>query len=455
MPSATTRRLIDDDKRYLWHPFTQMEDWLADEPVVIERGEGIELIDTEGNRYLDGVSSLWTNVHGHRVEEIDRAVAAQLDRLAHSTLLGLANVPSIELACELIRLAPSSLAKVFYSDSGSTAVEIALKMAFQYWQQRGEPFSRKRRFACVDDAYHGDTIGSVSVGGVDLFHRMYKPLLFDTVKLPSPHCYRCPLGKQQATCDLACAGVAELTIAERRDELAAVVMEPLVQGAAGMITHPEGYLSRIAAACRQHGVLLILDEVATGFGRTGSMFACEREGVEPDLMALAKGISGGYLPLAATLASEEVFAGFLGPYTSYRTFFHGHTYTGNPLACATALASLELFATNQVLEHVGTIVGDLARELAPLAQDPHVGEVRQCGVMVGIELVQDTSTRQPFDPGLRVGNRVILEARTQGVMIRPLGDVVVLNPPLAISREQLQRLVEVTRASIATVTAAL
>ncbi len=449
MNSDEVRRLKDDDKRYVWHPFTQMKDWLDTDPVIVERAEGVELIDVDGNRYLDGVSSLWTNVHGHCTEEIDRAVSEQLGKVAHSTLLGLGSVTSIELARELIALSPPSLSKVFYSDSGSTAVEVALKMAFQYWQQSGAPKNKKTRFACVKDAYHGDTIGSVSVGGIDLFHAIYKPLLFETIEIPSPFCYRCPFDLERAACSMECAVDAEETIVRHADELAAVVMEPLVQGAAGMIVHPEGYLTRVAAACAAHDVLLILDEVATGFGRTGTMFACEQEGVEPDFIALAKGISGGYLPLAATLASERIYEGFLGTYESFRTFFHGHTYTGNALACAAALGNLEAFRSRGVLDHGALLAGDLSAGLEKFIGHTHVGDVRQRGLMAGIELVEDRTTRERFDLSLRLGHRVILEARKRGAILRPLGDVIVLMPPLAMSGSELARLLEITGESIA------
>jgi len=443
-------RLLEDDRRFVWHPFTQMKDWMDEKPLVVERAEGVELIDVDGNRYLDGVSSLWTNVHGHGVPEIDDAVRAQLDRVAHTTLLGLSNVPSIELARELVTLSPSSLTRVFYSDSGSTAVEVALKMAFQYHRQRGD--TGRTRFACLSDAYHGDTIGSVSVGGIDLFHSMYRPLLFETVRIPSPFCYRCPLGLDRASCVMECADEAERIISENREQLAALVMEPLVQGAAGMVVHPEGFLRRIAAACRASDVLLILDEVATGFGRTGRMFACDREGIEPDFLALAKGITGGYLPLAATLVSEEVFDGFLGSFESHRTFFHGHTYTGNPLACAAALGSIEAFRRHRTLAHVAEMIPVMDSGMQAFRGLDHVGDVRNLGMMAGIELVRDPATREPFDGGLRMGHRVVMEARRRGAILRPLGDVVILMPPLAMDGEQLGRLLDITRESITAAT---
>jgi adenosylmethionine---8-amino-7-oxononanoate aminotransferase len=415
------------DRAYLWHPFTQQRGWVEEEPVIIERGEGTDLIDVHGARYIDGVSSLWCNVHGHAHPRIDAAVREQLGKVAHSTMLGLSHRPAIELARRLVELAPPGLTRVFYSDSGSTATEIALKMAFQYWRQRGQD---RRRFVALSMAYHGDTIGAVSVGGIDLFHSLYEPLLFETLKAEPG--------------DVAAMG---RLLAEHEGEVAAVIMEPLVQGAAGMLVHPPGYLRAVRDLCDRHGVLLVLDEVATGFGRTGRMFACEHEGVAPDLLCLAKGISGGYLPLAATLASERIYEGFLGEFEEFRTFFHGHTYTGNPLACAAALATLDVFREEHTLERLQPKMGLLAELLEPIAAHPAVREVRSRGFMVGIELVE-----HPLP--VRIGHRVTLEARRRGAIIRPLGDVVVLMPPLSISRADLTRLVSVTSEAIDAVTGA-
>ena len=405
------------DRAYLWHPFTQQRGWVDEHPVIVERGEGTDLIDVDGNRYIDGVSSLWCNVHGHAHPRIDAAVRDQLGKVAHSTMLGLSHRPAIELAQRLVELTPPGLTRVFYSDSGSTATEIALKMAFQYWRQRGED---RRRFVALRMAYHGDTIGSVSVGGIDLFHAMYEPLLFETLKAEPGDVH----------------GMDRL-LAEHGGEVAAVIMEPLVQGAAGMLLHPPGYLRAVRELCDRHGVLLILDEVATGFGRTGTMFACEQEGVAPDLMCLAKGITGGYLPLAATLATEEIYEGFLGEHEEFRTFFHGHTYTGNPLACAAALATLDVFREERTLERLQPKIDLLAELLQPVWAHAAVRQVRRRGFMVGIELV-------PHPLAERIGHRVTLEARRRGAIIRPLGDVLVLMPPLSISQEDLRRLVGVT-----------
>ena len=442
MPDDRTARLRAADKVHLWHPFTQMAEWTAGDPVVIAAGEREFLIDTDGRRYVDGFSSLWCNLHGHRRPEIDAAVREQLGRIAHSTLLGLASAPSIDLAARLVPLLPRGLTRVFYSDSGATAVEIALKMAFQYWQQCPQPQPRRTKFVSLTNGYHGDTLGAVSVGGIDLFHNLYRPLLFETIQAPSPYCYRCPLGKRPEDCGLACAAEMERILAARAKEVAAVIVEPLVQGAGGMIAHPVGYLRRVAEACRRHDVLLIADEVATGFGRTGRMFACEHEGVRPDLLCVAKGITGGYLPLAATLATERIYEAFLGEHSQHRTFFHGHTYTGNALACAAGLASLDVFEKDRVLDRIGDLAAAMEALLAPLADLPHVGEVRRRGLMVGIELVADKATRAAYPPAERRGWRACAAARAHGEWIRPLGDVIVLMPPYCTSDESLERLVE-------------
>jgi adenosylmethionine-8-amino-7-oxononanoate aminotransferase len=412
------------DQRHIWHPFTQMLDWSREDPLVIERAEGTNLIDSEGRHYIDGVSSLWCNVHGHRHPTIDRALRSQLDRVAHSTLLGLTHAPAAELAERLIEIAPPGLSRVFYSDSGSTATEVALKMAFQYWQQRGGQHVRRTRFVCLRDGYHGDTLGAVSVGGIDLFHGAYGPLLFESHAVEPGD-----------------ATELDRVLDHRGEEIAAVIVEPLVQGAAGMRVQPAGYLRHVREACDRHGTFLICDEVATGFGRTGTMFACEQERVAPDFLCLGKGLTGGYLPLAATLTTERVHDGFLGSHDEHVTFFHGHTFTGNPLACAAGLASLEAFEQEHTLLRLQPKIRLLRDLLEPVAAMPEVAEVRGRGMMVGIDLGE-------HDPALRLGHRVALEARRRGAIIRPLGDVVVLMPALAISKPDLARLVEITADSI-------
>ncbi len=431
------------DRDHLWHPFTPMQDYAADRPVIIERAHGCFLVDTEGREYLDGVSSLWCNVHGHRVPELDAAVREQLDRVAHSTLLGVANVPAVRLARRLVEVAPPGLTRVFFSDDGATAVEVALKMAFQYWRQCPRPEPRRTQFLALQGAYHGDTLGDVSVGDLGRFHHLFRPLLFPTLRAPNPYCYRCPLGLERKTCRVDCVEALAGLVREHRDTLAAVVVEPLVQGAAGMITAPEGYLRRVREVTRAHDVLLIADEVAVGFGRTGTLFACEQEQVVPDFLCVAKGLTGGYLPLAATLTTEEVYRAFLGRPEEGRTFSHGHTYTGNPLGAAAALANLELFESSGLLAALPTKVERLRHHLERLARLPIVGEVRQRGLMAGIELVRDRATRQPFPAERRVGARVCRLARDRGVLLRPLGDVIVLMPPLAIDLPLLDRLGEV------------
>jgi adenosylmethionine-8-amino-7-oxononanoate aminotransferase len=420
--------LAADDRRFLWHPFTQQRGWEQEDAPMIERADGVHLFDSDGRRYIDGVSSLWCNVHGHRHPVLDMAVKDQLDDVAHTTMLGLSHPTAVELAKRLVELAPDGLARVFYSDSGSTATEIALKMAFQYWQQQGGEHARRRRFVCLRMSYHGDTIGSVSVGGIDLFHSMYRPLLFDALRAEPGD-----------------ATDMERVLAEHGDEVAAVILEPLVQGAAGMLMHPDGYLRDVRELCDRHGVLMICDEVATGFGRTGKMFACEHEGVSPDLLCVAKGLTGGYMPLAATLATERIYEGFLGEFEEFRTFFHGHTYTGNPLACAVALASLRLFEQERTLETLRPKCELLGRLLEPVAAIPAVAEVRRRGLMVGIEL-------DGFPVEARMGHQVTLEARRRGAIVRPLGDVVVLMPPLSIRPAELRELVEITAEAIDAVT---
>ena len=439
------------DHHHLWHPFTQMQEWLAEPPLVIERGERNELIDVAGRRYLDGVSSLWCNVHGHRKREIDEAIRAQLDRIAHSTLLGLANVPAIELARRLVEIVPAGLTRVFYSDAGATAVEIAIKIAFQYAQLRGQ--TRRTRFASLVEAYHGDTIGSVSIGFSESFHRFFRPLLFSSLRLTPPHVFR--FYGRMSPRDAVDRALEESRILLRQhaEELVGVFVEPLMQGAAGMWAQPAEYLRGLRGITQELGLLLICDEVATGFGRTGKMFACEHAAISPDILCVAKGLTGGYLPLAATLTTEEIFSAFLGRHEERKTFFHGHTYTGNPLGCAAALASLDLFESEGVLARLGAratqLSARLAEVIAPLA---HVADIRQWGAMVGIELMRDPGQRIAYDSAERIGHRVIRAARARGVILRPLGDVIVLMPPLSITTDEVDRLVTVAAESIREVT---
>lgn len=447
-----TARLGNWDRQYLWHPFTQMQEWAQEDPLIIERGKGPYLFDTNGTRYLDGTSSIWVNLHGHRHPHLDRALIRQLNLIAHSTLLGLSTPPAIKLARELIRRAPKGLSRVFFSDDGSTAVEVALKMAVQYWQQADPTAGPKNRFLHLKLAYHGDTIGCVSVGNIELFHRRFQPLLFPTIEADPPYCFRCPLKQTYPSCQLACIEPIETIMSTYRQDLAGFIIEPMIQAAAGMIVQPPGYLSRIRELCTKYRVLLIADEVATGFGRTGKMFACQHEHVTPDLMALSKGLTGGYLPLAATLATEKIYRAFLGRYDEFKTFFHGHSYTGNPLGCAVALANLELFRKEKTLARLSPKTKYLAKLLQPLRLHPHVGDIRQAGFMIGIELVQDRSTNIPYPLESRIGHRVAMEARRRGLLLRPLGHIIVLMPPLSIDLKSLRRMVTITEESIRSVT---
>ena len=430
------------DHAYLWHPFTQMREWLAEDPIVIERAEGNYLIDSEGRRYFDGISSLWCNVHGHGRRELVEAIRTQLDAVAHTTMLGLSNVPATVLAKKLIELVPHGLQRVFYSDSGATAVEIAIKMAHEYWRLRGD--TKRDHFVSLSTAYHGDTIGSMSVGYSETFHSRYRPLLFPCLRISPPHFFR--YYRNESARDSVALALAEAdgTLHAHEGKVSALIVEPLMQGAAGMWDQPVEYLAGLHRICRQYDVLLIADEVAVGFGRTGKMFACEHAGITPDLMCMGKGISGGLLPLAATLATEEIFNAFLGDYEEGKTFFHGHTYTGNPLACAAGVASLDVFEKDDTLGKLEPLIARLRELLRPFRDMEHVADVRQCGMMVGIELARDARSREPYPAGMRMGKRVILEARKRGVMLRPLGDVVILMPPLSTTLQELERLTAVT-----------
>ncbi len=441
--SDNTERLRQLDRQHLWHPFTQHKLWNAEDPLVIAAAQGMHLIDSDGNRYLDGVSSLWCNVHGHRVPEIDAAILAQLEKVAHSTMLGLASEPAIQLADRLMKIVPGNLKKVFYSDSGATATEVAFKLAAQYWHNIGR--GEKCEFVGFAEAYHGDTFGAMSVGRTELFHRPYFPLLFKTHFSPTPFVYHSSTPDEPEAVRDECLGKLKDLLEAHGPRIAAVCIEPIVQGAGGMIVHPEGFLAGVRRLCNEYDVLMITDEVAVGFGRTGRMFACEHENVEPDLMCVAKGITGGYLPLAATFATQKIYDAFLGDPWEGKTFYHGHTYTGNPLACAAALASLDLFEKHDLIRQVQHKSAELARLLALINDLPCVGEIRQKGLMVGIELVADKKSRTPFDPKLRTGAEVCKRLRAFGVILRPLGDVIVMMPPLAMGVNDVARITEALR----------
>ncbi len=429
-PRSRVRNWEKDDQTTIWHPFTQMQDWQNDHPLVIEEARGCCLKSTEGRWYLDGVSSLWVNVHGHRHKMVDKALKNQINRVSHSTLLGLSNTPSIELAKRLIAIAPKGLAKVFYSDSGSTAVEIAIKIAYQYWQNIGK--KRKRKILHFSESYHGDTLGSVSVGGIDLFHQIYKDLIFKAVKIDSPWLGQKSLEK------------LENYLKKFHSSTAALVCEPLIQAAGGMLVWPKGSMKRIAHLCKKYEVILIADEVATGFGRTGKMFACEHESIKPDILCLAKGLTAGYLPLAATLTTQKIYDGFLFPYKDKKTFFHGHTYTGNSLCCRAAMANLDVFKKEKTLRKLPPKIQYLRTQLQRFRKLGCVGDIRQLGLMVGIELIKDKRKKIPYLWEEQVGVRVCQKVREKGLILRPLGNVIVLMPPLAISKTQIKEMCNIT-----------
>ncbi len=448
--------LVQWDKEHLWHPFTQMKLWFEEEPTIFTEGRDCFLKDMDGKWYLDGVSSLWVNIHGHRRAEIDEAIKAQLDKLAHSTLLGACNEPSIVLAKKLSSLLYETLpwgkplTKIFYSDNGSTAVEIALKMAYQYWINIG--IKGKDTFVSLKEGYHGDTIGAVSVGGVELFHEIYKPLLNKAIQAPAPYCYRCELKLNYPSCGLACLSEMEQIIKKNQEKIIAIIVEPLVQCAGGIIVWPQGYLKGLREICDKYEVLLIADEVATGFGRTGKMFACQHEEVTPDILCLSKGITNGYMPLAVTATNDNIFNAFLGELEERKTFYHGHSYTGNPLACAAAIANLEIFEKDKTLESLPPKIELLKEELSEIEKLLHVGDVRQKGMIAGIEIVKDKGTKEPFPWKEQTGWKVVKAARKYGVWLRPLGDTIVIMPPLIISEDNLERLLHVIKNCIIEVT---
>lgn len=436
--NAETQKLLASDKKHLWHPFTQMKQWNQNPQTVIESAKGFHLFDTEGNKYIDAFSSLWCNVHGHQVSAIDNAINAQMKMVSHSTLLGLAQNRSIELAEKLTSIVPNNLQKVFYSDSGATAVEIAIKIAYQYWANIGQ--NERTNFISLKNAYHGDTIGSVSVGGMDLFHGKFRSLLFETYFAPTPNPYRyngCADDCAQKTLD-----TIEHILKTKPNEIAAIVVEPLIQGAAGIIVHPSGFLKKVSDLAKKYNTLLIVDEVAMGFGKTGKMFACQHEDVSPDIMCLGKGITGGYLPLAATLTTNKIYDAFLGGIDEFKTFYHGHTYTGNALACAAALACLDLFEKNDVLSKMQPNIEMVSEYFKRFKQYDFIGDTRHVGFAGGIEIVKDKQTKMSFDYTDQIGAKVCYALRDKGVMIRPLGDVIVFMPAVAMDSETLKELLE-------------
>ena len=459
MNQPDTQTLIQWDRQYLWHPFTPMKAWMEkSDPPIIERGQDEFLFDTQGRRYIDGVSSLWCNVHGHRVPQLDQAVRRQLDKIAHTTLLGLCNVPSIVLAKRLVEIAPPGLSRVFYSDNGSTAVEVACKMAYQYWVNRGQ--REKSRFISLRDAYHGDTLGVVALGGIPAFHQVYEPLCFPVDRIAPPllppfagtnAAIKPAYGSPAQAGNLHWRADIEKLFAQYPGQYAAIVLEPVVQGAGGMLMHPPGTLKALRQIADKHDVLLICDEVMTGFGRTGKMFACEHEIVTPDLLCISKGLTAGYMPLGATLTTDKIFDAFYAPPQEGKTFFHGHTFTGHPLACAVALASLDLMQSTHTLDHAREIAAVMSDGLASLRDHPNVGDIRQVGLVAAVDIVPDRRPGSRFDYHWRIGGELCASMREKGLILRPLADTLVLMPPLAAKAQSIQRMTEIVVESLATV----
>jgi len=454
--NLTEKELIKSDKENIWHPFTQMGDWVNDvpcEPLIIDRAKGNYLFDINGKKYLDGVSSLWVNNLGHGNPKIDKAVKKQLAKVSHTTFLGLTHKPAIELSQKLLEILPKHFKKVFYSDNGSTAVEVALKMAYQFWQFKGE---ERSSFLSLKNAYHGDTVGAISVGGTDLFHKRFKPLLFKAHFAPSPFCKKCSFRKNEipfpntaktfdehnkiAGCKGQCIAEAENILKRYAKGIAAAIIEPENQAAGGMIIMPPGYVSLYAKLCKKYNVLLIADEVATGFGRTGKMFAIEHSKIKPAFICLSKGITGGYMPLAATITTNEIYNAFLGKYEEFKTFFHGHSYTAYPLACATANAVIDIFKTGNILQKLQSKIAFLQKELQSLARHKKIGDIRQCGVMAGIDIVKDKNT--PYDYKLKTGAKICARMRKDGIIIRNLGDTLVLFLPLTITKQEISKIIK-------------
>lgn len=444
MPS--NKELIEKDLKYIWHPNTQMKDYENDAPIIIDRGEGIYIWDIEGNKYIDSISSWWVNTLGHSHKRLNNALKAQVDKIEHVLLAGFSHKPAIELAEMLINITPQRITKVFYSDNGSTAVEVALKMAYQYWHQTGKP--EKKKFIALENSYHGDTLGSVAVGGIELYSDIFKPLLFDTYQADSPYCYRCPCEKEKNRCDFECLNSMAAILEKHSDEIAGIIVEPLVQGAAGMIIYPAEYLTKVRELCDKYNVLLIDDEVAMGFGRTGKMFAYEHARIVPDIICFSKGITAGYLPLAATLTGEEIYQAFYDDYDKLKAFYHGHSFTGNPLAASVAVENLRIFEEENIIESLQPKISCLSAELNRFKELDFVGDVRHIGMIGAIEIVKNKSTKERFPLKDRIGYKIYKEGLKRGAILRPLGNVVYFIPPYVITEDEIKKLADIALNSI-------
>jgi len=431
---------IKKDLRYNWHPYTQMKDCKDSPPILIEKAKGIKLYDSEGKIYYDSISSWWCNIHGHNHPKIKGAIKKQLDKLEHVLFAGFTHKPAILLSERLISIAPDRLSKVFFSDNGSTAVETALKMSFQYWHNKG--MKTKTKFVSSDYGYHGDTIGTMSISGVDLFNEIFKSIFFSSFKVPAPYCYRCPMKKKRSSCNIECIRPLENLLRKKHKRITALVLEPMVMAAGGMIIYPKEYLKRAASLTKEYKVHLILDEVATGFGRTGKMFACEHAKVKPDFMCLSKGITSGYLPLGATLTTKKIYNTFCGDIK--KTFYHGHTYTANPLACSAALASLEVFRKEKVLHKLNKKIRYFRKALKIFETLKLVGNVRTIGMIGALELVKNKKTKTPFNLKEKIGHKIYKEGLKAGIILRPLDNVIYFYLPLSIKRGEIKLILDKT-----------
>ena len=433
---------VKKDLRYVWHPYTQMKDCEDLPPVLIEKAKGIKLYDSKGNFYYDTISSWWCNVHGHNHPKIKAAIRKQMASLEHVLFAGFTHKPAIQVAQKLVAMTPKSLTKVFFSDNGSTAVETAVKMSFQYWKHVGK--KEKARFLSLDMGYHGDTIGAMSVGGATVFSNAFGEMLFESFKALTPYCYRCPVGRKKEACKIDCINSVETILKKHNKKIAAIILEPLLAGAAGIIIYPVEYLRKVAALAKKYNVHLICDEVATGFGRTGKMFACEHGGVEPDFMCLSKGITSGTMPFAATLTSDEIYNAFYDDYEKQKTFYHGHTYSANPVGCAAALANFDIFKEEKTLQKLKKIIPIFHAGLEKFRQLDFVGDVRYIGMFAAFELVKDKNTKKPFAPKQRIGYEIFKKGLKENLILRPLGDVIYLCLPLSIKKRQLNDILQRT-----------
>lgn len=444
------KEIIEADKKHVWHPFTQMKEYNEREPIILTKGKGVYLFDIDGDKYIDAISSWWVNTLGHSNKRLNKALYKQSNTLEHAIFANFTHPWGVELAEKLVELHNNSLTKVFYSDNGSTAVEVALKMAYQYWLQSG--FENKSKFIALKNSYHGDTIGSVSVGGVDLYHKIFKPLLFEVYQAESPYCYRCPMNKDKNTCDTECICSIEELLKQHSDEIAGIIIEPLVQAAGGMIIYPKEYLIKLRALCDKYNVLLIDDEVATGFGRTGKIFAYKHTNIVPDIVCLSKAITAGYMPLAVTMTNKKIFSAFWDDWDKFKTFFHGHSYTANPLSIAVAIENLKILQENKILEKNVEKIARIEKGLEKFKTLEHVGDVRQIGMIAAIELVKDKLTKEKFDYKLKTATRICDYALKKGVLIRPLGDVIYFMPPYVINNKEIDTMIDVTFEAIKAIT---